>query len=199
MPAMSPPPPTGHEDRRHVAELVPQNLVRDRSLAGDDQRIVERSGTSTSPVSRTTSSQCVFGFGVAVAGQDHFGAERPHRRHLDVGRRLRHDDERAQAEMAGRIGDALSVVAGARGDNAARPLGLGQVGDPVVGAAQLVAEDWLEIFALEQDLILQALREVEGRLERRFLGDVVDAAVENQPQHRVGGRVGSGRHLGTAA
>ena len=88
--------------------------------------------------------------------------------------------------MAGGIGDALCVVAGARRDHAARALSLREVSDPVVGAAELVAEDGLEIFALEQDLVLQALREVERRLERRFLGDVVDAAVENQPQHRIG-------------
>ena len=182
--------PDRDEDRRDIAELVAQNLVGDRALAGDDQRIVERMHEHQPGFAHDLIAVCL-GFGVAVAGQDHFGAERPHRRHLDVGRRLRHDDERAQAEMAGRIGDALCVVAGARRDNAARALGLGEMGDPVVGAPELVAEDWLEIFALEQDLILQALREVEGRLERRFLGDVVDTAVENQPQHRVGGRVRS--------
>ena len=102
---------------------MPQNLVGDRALAGDDQRIVERMHEHQPGLVRDLIAVCL-GFGVAVAGQDHFRAERPHRRHLDVGRRLRHDDERSQAEMAGRIGDALCVVAGARRDNAARALGL---------------------------------------------------------------------------
>ena len=60
--------------------------------------------------------------GVAVAGEHDLGAERPHRVHLDLGRRLRHHDDRPQPELAGREGDALRVVAGARGDDAARAL-----------------------------------------------------------------------------
>ena len=55
--------------------------------------------------------------------------------------------------MPRREGHALRVVAGARRDDAAGALGVGQVGDPVVGAAQLVAEDRLQILALEQDLV----------------------------------------------
>ena len=42
------------------------------------------------------------------------------------------------------VGDALRVVAGAGGDDAAGALLVGQVRDLVVGAAQLEAEDRLQ-------------------------------------------------------
>ena len=70
-----------------------------------------------------------------------------------------------------------------------------QMRDPVVGAAQLVAEDRLQVFALEQDLVLQAARQPRRRIERSFLRDVVDAAGEDQPQHLVR----RGRTLGRPA
>ena len=77
---------------------------------------------------------------------------------------------------AGREGDALRVVAGARGDDAARALGFGHVRDPVVGAAQLVAEDRLQVLALQEDLVAEPARQAIGRIQRRYLRDVVDAA-----------------------
>ena len=101
----------------------------------------------------------------------------------------------AQAEVARGEGDALRVIAGARRDDAARALGVGEVGDPVVGAAQLVAEDRLQVLALEQDLVAEPPRQPRRRLERRLVRDVVDAAGQDQPQHRVGGR---DRPLGAA-
>ena len=84
---------------------------------------------------------------------------RAHRLDLDLRRGLRHDDERADAEVAGRERHALRVVAGAGRDDAARPLGVGQVRDPVVGAAQLEAEDRLQVLALEQDLVAEPARQ----------------------------------------
>ena len=130
-----------------------------------------------------------LGFGVAVAGKHNLRAKRPHGLDLDLRRRLRHHDERAQAEVPRRERHALRVVAGARRDDAARALGGGHVRDPVVGAAQLVAEDRLQILALEEDLVLEPPRQVKRRFERRLVGDVVDAAGEDQPEHRVGGGV----------
>ena len=65
-----------------------------------------------------------------------------------------------QTEMARRERDALRVVAGARRDDAARALGVRQVRDAVVGAAQLEAEDRLQVLALEEDLVLQPARQV---------------------------------------
>ena len=126
-----------------------------------------------------------LGVGVGVAGEHHLGAEIAHRLHFDVRRRLRHDDERVQLRCTGRVCHALRVIAGAGRDDAACTVRLGNVRDPVVGAAELVAEDRLQIFAFQQHLVLQPLRQTRRRLERRFLGDIVDAAVEDEPQHLV--------------
>ena len=187
---MSPPPPTGTKIAADVAELVAQDLVGDRALAGDDQRIVERVHERQAGLAHELVAPRLR-LGVAVAGEDDLGAERAHGLHLDLGRRLRHDDERAQPEMPGRERHALRVVAGAGRDDASRSFRVGHVRDAVVGAAQLVAEDRLQILALEQDLVAQPARQMDGRLERRLVRDVVDAAGEDQPQHRVAGDVGS--------
>ena len=49
-----------HEDRRDVAELVPQDLVGDRALSGDHERIVERMHEASGPVSRASSSHAAL-------------------------------------------------------------------------------------------------------------------------------------------
>ena len=49
------------------------------------------------------------------------------------------------------------MVAGAGGDDAARALAIGQVRDLVIGAAELEAEDRLQILALEEHLVAEAL------------------------------------------
>ena len=189
---MRPPPPTGTK----IAETSPSLCRRISFAIVPCPAMTSRSSNGCTNGEAGFSSELVapdLGFGVAVARQNHFGAERPHRLDLDLRRRLGHDDERAQAEMPRRVGDALGVIAGACRDDAAGALGVGHVGDPVVRAAQLVAEDRLQILALEQDLVLEAAREVHRRFERRLVGDIVHAAGENQPEHVVGGDVGS-RH-----
>ncbi len=179
----------GHEDRRHVAELVPKNLVTDRALPGDDQWIVEGMHERQSRFGRQLVA-ARLGVSVAVACQDYFGAQIPYRLDFDLGRRLRHDDERAQAEMPGRVGHALRVIACTGGNDAARTLGIGQVRDAVVRAPELVAEYRLQIFTFQKHPVLQPPRKEERRLERRFMGDVVDTAGEDQPQHRFRRRGG---------
>lgn len=50
----------------------------------------------------------------------------------------------------------------------------------VVGATQLEREDWLKVFALEQDLAFQSIREVDGMRQRSLLDYIVDAGRKNQ-------------------
>ena len=69
-----------------------------------------------------------------------------------------------------------------------------QVRDPVVGAAQLEAEDRLQVLALEQDLGAEAPRQPRRRVERRLPAHVVDAAREDEAQHLVAGRRRAGRY-----
>ena len=123
----------GHEHGRQRPLALAQDLLADRALPGDHQRVVER----VDERSRRSRRQLVaahLGVGVAVAAQHDLGAELAHRLDLDLGRGPRHHDHGADAELARRVGDALRVVAGAGRDDAARALGLGQVRDAVVGA-----------------------------------------------------------------
>src|SRR3954469_21080723 len=81
--------------------------------------------------------------------------------------------------------DALCVIAGAGRDDTAGPLFGAQVRDPVVGAAQLVAEDRLQVLALEQHLVVQPPRQAWRWIERRLLRHVVHATGQDQPEHLV--------------
>ncbi len=71
------------------------------------------------------------------------------------------------------------MIAGAGGNDAARPLAIGQVRDLVIGAADLEAEDRLQILALEEHLVAETLRQARRRVQRRLARDVVDAARQN--------------------
>ena len=163
---------------------VADDLVADGALPGDDQRVVERVDEGESGF-----GDQVIAVGlrvrVAVADEDDLGAARLHRLHLDRRRRARHDDDRAQPELLRRAGDALGVVAGAGRDHAAGAFDGVEVGDLVVGAADLEAEDGLEVLALEVHAVAQSCRQPWRELERRLAGDVVDAAGEDPPEQRV--------------
>jgi hypothetical protein len=54
-----------------------------------------------------------------------------------------------------------------------------QPGHLVVGAAQLEREYRLQVLALEEEAIAQALGERGRELERRFDGDIVDARLQD--------------------
>ena len=68
-----------------------------------------------------------------------------------------------------------------------------QAGDPVVGAAQLEAEDGLQVLALQQDRAPSRRREARRRVERGLAGDVVDAARQHVVQQRGRGLLAHGR------
>jgi hypothetical protein len=116
---------------------------------------------------------------VGIAGQHHFAAALLHRVDLDLWRRRRHHDHGADAELLRRQRHALGVVAGRGADHAALALRRRQVGDLVVGAAQLEAEYRLHVLALEQYPVAAARRQDGRQLQRRFDGHVIDAGVED--------------------
>ena len=184
MPATRPPPPTGTKIASTWLLWCPESR-RDRPLTGND--VVDR---RTRERRRGRSSRQLVAPGlrvaVAVAPKQHFGAELANGFNLDRGRRLRHHDHRAQPKVARRKGDALGVVAGTGCDHAASAI-LGQVRDPVVCAAQLVSEDWLLVFPLEQHVMAEPRRKPPSGIERCLSRHVVDPAGEDQSQHRVGG------------
>ncbi len=57
--------------------------------------------------------------------------------------------------------------------------------DAVVGAAQLEAEDRLQILALEMDARAEPRRQQRRRIERRIARDVVDAAGQDVTEQGV--------------
>jgi hypothetical protein len=68
---------------------------------------------------------------------------------LDRGGGVLDDDHRGDSEGAGGVGDGLGMVAARVGDHAARPVGVGEPADRVVGAAKLERADRLEALRLE--------------------------------------------------
>jgi len=88
------------------------------------------------------------------------------------------------------------VIAGAGGDDPARPFLFAEVGDLVVGAAQLEAENRLQVLALEQHLVAEPPRQPRCPFQRRFAGDVVDAAGEDVVQQLGQQRATAGHKRG---
>lgn len=74
------------------------------------------------------------------------------------------------------------MVARRTGDDAALFFFVREVGELVVGATDLEAEDVLEILAFEIDLVLGAGREVDSVGEGCLLEDLVAASGEDQAQ-----------------
>ncbi|MNS88116.1 hypothetical protein D3C72_1220800 [compost metagenome] len=162
------------EDGVDRVGVLAQDLQPDRALSGDHVRVVER-------VDEGCAGLLFQGAGVgvgvveAVAVQDDVSAERLDRRHLDARRGGRHDDGRGRAAFRRRQRHALRVIARRGADDAARQLGLAQGGDLVVGAANLEREDRLQVLALQQGRAVQPRRQPLQRVQRGFLGHVIDA------------------------
>ena len=166
MPAISPPPPIGDEDRVDRPLVLAQDLHADRALPGDHVRVVvgmhERGARALLQRERVR-----VGVVVAVAVQHDLRAARLDRGDLDVRRGHRHDDRRRAAELLRGERHALRVVAGGGRDHAARALGGREVRHLVVGAAQLEREHRLLVLALEQHAVAEAPRQRRRELERR--------------------------------
>ena len=85
-----------------------------------------------------------------------------------------HHDHGACTRVRGGVGHALRVVAGTCGDDAAVQLLLAELGDLVVGAAQLVGTRALHVLGLEPHAIA-ALRRKRGAFYKLgLLGDLLD-------------------------
>jgi len=100
---------------------VPQDFVGNRALSRDDERIVEGVDEHHSRL-RDKSVAVGLCFGIGVADERNLRAKGAHGVHLYQGRRLRHDDKRAEAQLTGSVRHALRVIACARGNDTARLL-----------------------------------------------------------------------------
>jgi hypothetical protein len=114
------------------------------------------------------------------------GAVAAHGGDLDVRRGARHHDAATRAAAAAGERDALGVVAGGGGDDATRELRVTQVGDAVVGAAQLEGKDRGQVLAFDRHRHTEPLRQTGRVLEwRRRRQDFVDAGVERAFEHLI--------------
>ncbi|MNT11612.1 hypothetical protein D3C72_1465030 [compost metagenome] len=154
--------------------MLTQDFQPDRALARDHVRVVE--GVDEGGAGFLF-QRAGMGVGVveAVAVQDHVSTQSLDRPHLDAGRRGRHDDGRDRAAPGRRQGHALGVIARRGADDAARQFGLAQGGDLVIGPANLEREDRLQVLALQQGRAVQPRRQPLQRVQRGFLGHVIDA------------------------
>ncbi|KAF3810584.1 Threonine dehydratase [Colletotrichum gloeosporioides] len=151
-----------------------EELHADGALAGDDVGVVE-GGDVDEAVLGGAAGALLLG-SVEVGAVEHDVAAEPGDVEvLDARGGLGHDDGGRDLELAGRVGDALGVVAGGAADDALPADGGIEVGHLVVGAAQLEAEDGLLVLALEEDVALEAVGEIDGRLEGGDFAGFVDA------------------------
>ena len=103
------------EDRMNGLRVLAQDFHADRTLPGDHLRIVER--MHESQLLGFLEFECVrVGVIVGLARQDHLGASRLHRLHLDLRRRRRHHDHRPATHLVRGQGDALRMIPGGRAD-----------------------------------------------------------------------------------
>ncbi len=125
---------------------------------------------------------------VALALEDHLGAEVLHGFDLDRVGGGRRADDGADAEQPRRESDGLPVVAGRGGDNAAAALVLGQPADQVDSAAHLEGAGRVQVLVL--DVRLGAEHAVERRVapQRRRRDVLLDLAgrVEHVGERRLG-------------
>ena len=116
---------------------------------------------------------------VRLACELHLRPKPLDRVHLDARRRLRHDDEGPNPELARGQRDALRVIAGRRRDDPARTLLAGERRELVVGASELEREYRLKILALEPYLAAKPGGELRSEVERRLPRHLVDARFQD--------------------
>ncbi|MNV00271.1 hypothetical protein D3C71_904300 [compost metagenome] len=198
-------PANRHEDGVQGLGMLAQDLHANRALARDHVGVIECRNESQVLLLRQR-LRMGEGVGVGIPGLDHGNgraAMGAHGIHLDLGRRLRHHDDGAHAQLGRRDRDALRMVAGRGGDHAAVARGLRRVAHLVVGAAHLEGKHRLVVFPLQMDGVLQPRRQAPSGVQFGFAGDVVDPGGQDLPQvfHRRGVaglefRSGGGRCVG---
>ena len=114
------------------------------------------------------------GLVVDVASEHDLSSERFGALHLDIGGRCGHDDGGGHAVALRRVGHALRMVAGRRGDEAAFALVVGKRADLVVCATHLIGAGALHVLRLEEDAIARDLAEVRALDELGLLGDLAN-------------------------
>ena len=159
MPAASPPPPMRNDYRLDLRAELLDELQAERALTGEHERVLEGVDVGLSRF-----DPLLGGHGSVVEaepGEDDVCAVALGRLDLCVRGVLGHEDGCAHPGFPCGPSDRLAVVARARGDDARSALGVGELRDPVVGAADLERACALEVLGLEPH---RAAREAPERL-----------------------------------
>ncbi|VVP47573.1 hypothetical protein PS732_05312 [Pseudomonas fluorescens] len=173
-------PAAADRDKNRVQRLrvLAQNLHRHGALPGNGMRIVVRVDVDVA-FFVDQFQRVGQGFRERITVQHHFAATRTHAFDLDFRGGLGHDDGGFHTQHFRRQGQTLRMVARRRGDHATGALLVGQLGQLVVGAANLEGEHGLQVFALEPNVITQPLGELASILQRGFYGNVINARGED--------------------
>src|SRR5690606_30199887 len=174
----------GDEQGLEGPRVLPQDLEPDRPLAGDHVLVVERVHEG-GPGLRLQAPGVAVGFVVALAHGHDLAAQALHGLDLDGRGGDGHDDDRPHAHPRRGHRHTLRVVAGRSADDPRRQLVLGEVGELVVGAAQLERVHALQVFPLERDPSPEALGQPRHGVERRLGRDVVHPCRQHPPHYLV--------------
>ena len=166
-------------------------LEPDRSLPGDDTRLLERvhqRGARALDVSLSGGDRLL------EALPDELGRTAVGTRRLDLRHRcvLRHEDRRVDSRFAGRPGNGLAVIARARCDDARLSLFRAERRDRVVRAADLEGPGALEVLRLEKHLPAGQARERLAGIERASPARRRAAALARPRRQEVRERPSSG-------
>ncbi len=148
---------------------VLDQLLRRRTLPGDDVRMIERRNHRHAAAAREFVGDRLARIALAVV-EHHLGAIAARALGLHRRRIVGHDDDGRDAEQSAGERHRLRVVARGIGDHAA-PLLLGrQAGERVVGAAELERAAALQVLAFEKHAGAGALIDGARSQHRRAMG-----------------------------
>ena len=176
--------PTAAHGNEHGIDglgVLAKNLHGHGALACNHIRVVEGMNKGVALLLLKLERMGV-GIGVGVTVEHHLGPAVAHRLNLYLWGGHRHDNHRLTAQLLGRQGHPLGMVARrGRNDAALKLVGL-ELGHLVVCPSELEGEDRLGVLALEQHPCAKPAAKGGGLLQRRLLGHVVDPRGQNLSQ-----------------
>ena len=154
--------------------ILLQDFQGTGGLSGNDIGVIERRNDDQPLLGRNRLGALLPGLR-SGSTEDDLSTESPDALYLDVGGVVRHDDRRTATEVAGGEGHSLAMISAGVCNNARRPLGGGQQGDGVVGAADLEGPHRLLLLTLEVSRYPEPLGEGRELHQRRANRDSVES------------------------
>src|SRR6201998_1527470 len=155
--------------------MLLEKFEADRALASDDSVVIER--VDEGHASFLAAPDSLFaGFVVVGAVQNDFSAIAARGRDFDERRGQRHDDQGADSEFAGVVGNTLGVVSSRGCDHTARTFFGTEQEQFVERAPLLESAGALQVIELEVNVVGGGLRKRLGARARREIDGTADAA-----------------------